>query len=158
MTALATLLTVALLLAPAGLDEPGQTPLVPVEQVGLCRGSGIGGAFLRDAGAQALPVPDCNLAVSIGDASLSFFRAGERTPHFLFSGRRGTRAGFDVERIGIGADPVRETSSGRCLRLGTFAIMCHAVFEEAGVRKGVALTFDLPRGTETSRRRNAPAN
>lgn len=146
----------ALLVSFAGSSDTGQGPPTPVEQTGVCRASGIGQAFLRDAGAQALLTPDCNLAVSIGDASVSFFRAGNPTPLFLFSGRNGTQTGFDVELIRIGTDPVRETSSGRCLRLGRYAVMCHAVFEDEGVRKGVALTFELPAGTDRSPPRGAP--
>ena len=148
----------ALLLHFGGMNGSDQAPPIPVEQTGLCRGSGIGQAFLRDAGAQALPTPECNLAVWVGDASVSFFRAGDRTPLFLFSGRQGTHGGFDVELIGIGTDPVRETSSGRCLRVGRYAVMCYAVFEVEGVRRGVALTFELPAGTDPSRSRGVPVN
>lgn len=145
MTMIPDLLAViALLLGFEGTNDFDRGAPAPVEQSGRCRGSGIGQAFLRDAGAEALPTPECDRAVWIGDASISFFRAGDRTPLFLFSGRTGTRAGFDVERIGIGSDPVRETSSGQCLGMGRWGVMCHAVFEEDGVRKGVALTFDFP--------------
>jgi hypothetical protein len=147
---------VALLLPSPGMSEPGEAPSPPVEQRGRCRGSGIGEALLSAANAQALPIPECNLAVWIGDASVSFFRAGDATPLILFSGQSGTRGGFDVELIGIGSESVRDVSSGRCMRMGRYAIMCHAVFEEDGVRRGVALTFELPAGTELSRSRRAP--
>jgi hypothetical protein len=152
MTTIANLLAAAALLLPlGGMYDSAQAPPVPVEQTGRCRAAGIGQAFLDDAGAQALPIPECDLAVWIGDASVSFFRAGDPTPLLLFSGRNGTRASFDVEIVGIGSDPVRRTSSGSCLRAGRYAVMCHAVFEEEGVRKGVALTFELPAGSERSR-------
>jgi hypothetical protein len=157
MTTISALSAIAaLLLTFAGPESVNQAPLTPVEQVGVCRASGIGRSFLRDAGAEALPIPECDLAVSIGDASISFFRAGDRTPLFLFSGRNGTSRGFDVELIGIGADPVRHTTSGRCMRLGRYSVICHAVFEDEGVRKGVALRFDLPAGIDLSRSRGAP--
>ena len=145
MTRISSLfVAIALLFEFGGMNVSDPPPAIPVEQTGVCRASGIGQAFLSDAGAQALPVPACDLAVWIGDASVSFFRAGERTPLVMFSGRNGSGTGFNVELVGIGADPAREATSGRCLRMGRFGVMCHAVFEQGGVRKGVALTFATP--------------
>ncbi len=117
---------------------------VPVEIAGTCRKSGIGQALVGDARAEALPSPPCNLAVAIGRASLSFFTAGERTPAVLFSGSRPSASGasFRVELVRIADGPTREASSGQCLRM-KWSIMCHAVFTDNGVRKGISLSFDL---------------
>ncbi|NJC32736.1 hypothetical protein GGR88_000210 [Sphingomonas jejuensis] len=44
----------------------------------------------------------------------------------------------------VGNQPARETISGRCLRAEPHFIMCRAIFEEDGVRKGIALSYGLP--------------
>ena len=127
----------------SGRDRPPPTP-VPQEIEGTCRASGIGRAFLEQSRAQQLPVPQCDRAVSIGPASLSFFKTGDADAQIIFSGSLGRPTGFEVELIAIGNQPARETISGRCLRTEPRFIMCRAIFEEDGVRKGIALSFDLP--------------
>ena len=84
----------------------------PVEIAGRCRSSGIGQAFLNSHQAQTLPGPQCDLAVAIGDASVSFFRSGDRTPQILFSGRATSVRTFDVEIVRIGDGPVRDVIVG----------------------------------------------
>ena len=130
-------------LAQPAVGAEGQA-VEPVEMAGSCRTAGIGRAFLDNAKAQALAPPECDRAVAIGSASLSFFRSGDTSPQLLFSGRGGTGRSFDVEIVRIGDGPVLNVISGNCLR-NTFFITCHAIFDEGGVRKGIAVSFDLKR-------------